>query len=295
MQNQDYLITFDAHAATVSFTGVVTPNAAMALRKTCMLLCNYYHHHHIMLEIESPGGQMHALAHIEDTLSQLRQRGIRLATRASFEAASAAAMLLALGDIGSRAVTRHASVLFHHARLDGSACPITASHAEEIAKALHNADARFTQAILRHLVVGFGGEAAMFATGSARCHLLQDEHMTIAQQMELTNSSPGKWLGRLQKVWEKCAQRASPAPYLNYLAQRCAKDMPLDLREAYALLLLDAIDLVPALQAALQPARSLATARATAANQHPGKRRLSPDHSMPVPGQPSAPPPALAA
>ena len=76
----------------------------------------------IMLYINSPGGTYSALTAIYDTMQYIRPE---VATICMGQAASAAAVLLAAGTPGRRAVLRHAKVLLHqpsrHHRLQESA------------------------------------------------------------------------------------------------------------------------------------------------------------------------------
>jgi ATP-dependent Clp protease, protease subunit len=86
----------------------------------------------ISLYINSPGGSFSALTAIYDTMQFIRPE---VATICMGQAASAAAVLLAAGAPGKRAVLRHAKVLLHQpsSRSQGT-LPDLAIQAKELAK-----------------------------------------------------------------------------------------------------------------------------------------------------------------
>jgi ATP-dependent protease ClpP protease subunit len=77
----------------------------------------YYGYDWIDLVLCSPGGEASALELLLDELEELRiTRGVRVRTRAQGDVASAAALLLAFGDIGSRGAAPGSRILVHEPR-----------------------------------------------------------------------------------------------------------------------------------------------------------------------------------
>jgi ATP-dependent Clp protease, protease subunit len=86
----------------------------------------------ISLYINSPGGSFSALTAIYDTMQYIRPE---VATICMGQAASAAAVLLAAGTPGKRAVLRHAKVLLHQPSSQAQGTlPDLAIQAKEVAK-----------------------------------------------------------------------------------------------------------------------------------------------------------------
>jgi ATP-dependent Clp protease protease subunit len=86
----------------------------------------------ISLYINSPGGSFSALTAIYDTMQYIRPE---VATICMGQAASAAAVLLAAGAPGKRAVLRHAKVLLHQPSSQSQgALPDLAIQAKELAR-----------------------------------------------------------------------------------------------------------------------------------------------------------------
>ena len=86
----------------------------------------------ISLYINSPGGSFSALTAIYDTMQYIRPE---VATICMGQAASAAAVLLAAGTSGKRAVLRHAKVLLHQPSSQSQGTlPDLAIQAKELAR-----------------------------------------------------------------------------------------------------------------------------------------------------------------
>jgi len=224
--------------------------AALAIEAALDLLFGYYHFSAILLRLNSNGGQLTGLMHIYGTMVTWRARGKHIRTAAGFRAASAAALLLSLGEIGERQVLTHSTVLFHHVRVDASGVAITSRSAGKIFDSLQRHDKHLIGGLLQHIESGIGGHAAAAAEGRARCALLYGR-VSRPKEIILGNSSctRPKWLAAVSRIYDKCSSVDSLSPYAVYLNRRFALDSAMDLREAYALMLIDSIrgvpDLVP--------------------------------------------------
>jgi ATP-dependent protease ClpP protease subunit len=79
---------------------------------------NYYYYTLIEIEIASQGGEVSALEYLLDHLQEWRQsRPVRFATKALTTAASAAAVILSLGDAGLRCAQASTTLLYHEIRI----------------------------------------------------------------------------------------------------------------------------------------------------------------------------------
>lgn len=109
-------IKFCDDKATVRLVRDVDQDAIFQLCDEIDLCVDYYKYHRIEIEINSPGGEAIYLEHYLRRLAAWRGRSISIATVALAEVASAAAIILALGDVGRRSSYSHARILFHPAR-----------------------------------------------------------------------------------------------------------------------------------------------------------------------------------
>ena len=92
----------------------------------------------VQLRLASPGGEISALKYFAESLRELQEGGLTLATHAVTRVASAAAVMLSLGDV--RTAHPKALLLYHTGRLAGVGGEITAQGAASIATALNAAD-----------------------------------------------------------------------------------------------------------------------------------------------------------
>jgi len=191
------------------------------------------------------------LMHICNAMATWRAQGKLIRTAASFRAASAAALLLSLGEMGQRQVLTHSSLLFHHVRVDVGGMALTSRSADQIVDSLRFHDTHLIGALLRHIESGLGGLDATAAEGRARCALISGQD-TGPNSIHLGSASGGrpKWLAALARVYEKSVSVGRLKPYADHIHRRFEVDSAMDLGEAYALLLIDNIrgmpDLVPA-------------------------------------------------
>ena len=94
-------ITFHQHRheqVAVHLTGVLTWPAAMEFVDTVDALVDNYFYERVEVLVSSPGGLTAALDHVVRALERWRAQGVVVDTRVVDEAASAAALLVALGD-----------------------------------------------------------------------------------------------------------------------------------------------------------------------------------------------------
>jgi ATP-dependent protease ClpP protease subunit len=242
-------IAINERTGLLKLHGAITEELSLNLREKLDLLVDYYQHRRVTLQINSDGGQVTALRHILDGINAHRVNGVQFATAASFKACSAAAMLLASGEPGLRVVSRQTSLLFHLSR---QSIPenhmLTADAALRVAAVLSRVDAVFEQEIATHLRRSYGGFNALAQEGIARCKLLQEDVELIRHQLGGGHVARQPMdINTVCDMWNSCSVTNSAAPYLDYLRHWFARDDWMGLTDAYALLLIDAVEFVPAM------------------------------------------------
>ncbi|MEJ8858656.1 ATP-dependent Clp protease proteolytic subunit [Variovorax robiniae] len=244
------------NSGALLLSGEITEDVALRFESCIELLFAYYRYDQITVEINSPGGQVTALEHMLASLERWRGLGRQVGTKASFRAGSAAAMLLAMGDIGSRSASGSTTLLFHSARIDGANAMFTASAATSLGTLLQGKDLLHLERLVGHQVRGFGGWHALAAEGAARC-----EHL-IKRSGSRTSRSAGQppvtpfgslSLATLARSFRHCQERQSIAPYRRMLSRRFAEDRAMSAAEAWALCLIDSVLDRPDLQPSSKP------------------------------------------
>ena len=132
-------ISFD-HAidhAVVLFVGKLDWEASHQLVSTIETVADHYFYSEIEIIVVSPGGDTRALRYYLDALRHWQARGIRFRTRVISTAASAAAVMVSLGD--ERVAEPGARLVYHHARAQ-NADDITAAATAELHAALRAVD-----------------------------------------------------------------------------------------------------------------------------------------------------------
>jgi ATP-dependent protease ClpP protease subunit len=261
------MISVNERTGLLKVSGQITEELAMDFGEKLDLLVRYYQHRTVTLQVDSDGGQVRSLQHMLDAMRSYREDGVVFATQAPFKACSAAAVLLATGEPGRRQVSRQTNLLFHNARHRVTEDQtLTADMALRLAGVLSQLDGVFERVIASHLTCAFGGIVELAKEGLARCALLEVRATTLGTEHDVVQlSSLSAETGAMHRMWGKCVERDSSEPYLTYLSTRFAKDTWMALPEAYGLVLIDAIDWVPALlPAAHRPECHRTQARLTA-------------------------------
>ena len=137
--------------AVIRFSGELTWESATELAKSIDTLTMRYFYKRIELVIDSPGGLAAALEHLGRSISGWRERGVHLRTRVIASAASAAAVLLSMGD--ERIAEPEARLLYHLSRvLDPGA--VTAHASAQIHDELARIDARIIRCLVERTLRG---------------------------------------------------------------------------------------------------------------------------------------------
>lgn len=249
------------HEALLRLHGPVTQDALLTLRQHLEQARSYWQYSRVVLEINSPGGELLALRALATEIERWRKHG-QFATTGYMSVASAAALALSLGDIGERSVECFTHLVYHHTRVMGAGeSPLTARHADATAKQLSRADRMLLEDLVDHLVRGLGGERALGEAGLERCRRLQHsaEEIRCAMRNDAglsasVSAGPGrkiatpKLLRRIESAYQRAQDHGQVGSFLDLLADLFAQDcrMPVDL--AWTLLLIDKVEGVEALQ-----------------------------------------------
>jgi len=254
-------------SATLCLCGPVDQPMAMQARQMLDVLRCYYQYEHVIVEINSPGGELLAFKAIHAALDRFRLSGGTVATTALLAASSAAAFLLALGDLGQRTVQPYTELLFHHSRvMAANEQALTAVLARRTAQRLKQADDRLVETLAAHIARGCGDAVALGQAGLARCVVLRTRaaeiHAALGADAAATPArldSPKqepRWLKDTVKAFDRVVATGQTQPYAAHLEAFMSQDarMPVDM--AWALHLVDRVEDVPALQpeAVLVPA-----------------------------------------
>lgn len=220
----------------------ISEASAIEIEKYLDRFFGYYHYERVTLKLNSPGGALVGLEHILECIERWRARGREVHVLVMFRAFSAAALLLGLGEVGSRTAHRNSSVLYHHARVGGTQYALTSGAAGHLASVLKIVDQGLLQRLVAHCSKGFEGDSALAQEGANRCQVLRDQGPEIAREMGVVEQRrPLKWLMPVARMWADCTTRNSLTPYTKHLVERFEEDSGMDLREAWALGLLDRV------------------------------------------------------
>lgn len=259
-------IDYGPHSATIEVSGALTDGPALQLDRMLTVLRDYYGYRQIQLRIHSPGGQLLALQHMLAALGRWRAAGGKVATHATMETGSAAALLLAMGELGARSAQPHTQLLFHHTRiLTQGDSGLTAASAVATAQRLLGFDQALIDRVVGHLQAGRGGAQPLGQAGGARCAALRAQFNETADALGLrAERREPSWLKNAAAAYDRVTGNGKIEIYSRLLARRFERDERMDLREAWVLQLIDDVEGVPVLSPEPEPRRSDAQPRADA-------------------------------
>ena len=238
-----------AHEASVPYTGAMCQAGALALVDRIDSLFAYYRYNRIVLSIESPGGAIDGMEYVLRAMERWAKDGRSVAVESTFQCASAAAFILAMGEWGRRRVDRGTFLLFHSARIDGSSMAgMTAAYSTHLSHALNSVDRKLLDVMINKMLLETGGAANLVDLVLARIRYVELHWKELAADLTtLTSGVDGNrkpdWLRAIQK-WTR--HGADPRKFVlemrKHLNLRLQQDARMDLCEAFALCLIDEID-----------------------------------------------------
>jgi ATP-dependent protease ClpP protease subunit len=233
---------FGEQKGTLEVNTDISEASAIEIEKHLERFFSYYHYESVTLKINSPGGAVIGLEHILECIDRWRALGRSVNTEAMFRASSAAALLMSLGEVGSRTAHRNSTLLYHHARIGSAQYTLTSGAADKLATTLKLVDQGMTQRLVAHCEKGFSADDGLANEGARRCQMLREQGPEIAQDLGVLDlRSPLKWLTPVARMWTECRTRNALTPYTKHLVARFEEDTSMDLREAWALGLLDQV------------------------------------------------------
>ena len=143
--------THEHDHAAVLLAGDLDWEASHELVGTIDTLVGQYFHTEVELIVASPGGETRAFQYYLGAVEDHRKQGVRFRTRVISSAASAAALMVSLGD--ERVAEPGARLLYHHARVP-NAGEITARAASRYRSALRKADERLIGYLVERVLAG---------------------------------------------------------------------------------------------------------------------------------------------
>lgn len=254
--------SFTPDALELTIHGEIDADLALQMRSTLSAARSYWAYDDIALEINSNGGDLQAMHCILDEMRAWRMTPGNVKTHGVLRSTSAAAVLLAMGDIGKRSAQRSTLLLFHCGRLSASTEQVfTASNATAAAQKLGQADAAVFNALSNHLVCGRDSIESVAKHGLLRCkqfalHQRQidsalkgnDEAHDAGLQKGISKSKLPKWLKQVESMYGKMVKQKCMSPYKKTLEQLFQLDAPMPLPLAWCMQLIDAVEHVPQLR-----------------------------------------------
>ena len=189
--------------AVVLFAGELDWEASHELVSTIGTVIGQYFYTEVELIVASPGGETRAFQYYLGAIEAYRKEGVRFRTRVISSAASAAALMVSLGD--ERVAEPGAALLFHHARVPNTG-EITAKAASTYRSALRKADERLIGYLVdRVLAVPPAGRDRAFESERSERRVL--ELLNDALRRGERKQTPGK-RRRLARAVGRAVERA---------------------------------------------------------------------------------------
>ena len=136
----------------VRLSGAMTLELVLSVCDTIERLVRFQRATEINIEIDSPGGSSGTLQYLVGKMTAWRAGGVRFHTTALLSAASAAALVLALGDHGCRRAHRFSRIMFHNGRyIPSQPVPITKEVAQRLIDDLMEGDHFIEKMVVDHL------------------------------------------------------------------------------------------------------------------------------------------------
>ncbi|MCF8169319.1 MAG: ATP-dependent Clp protease proteolytic subunit [Rhodoferax sp.] len=236
------------HEAVVLYSGAICEAGALALQSRFQSLFGYYQYNRVQLQLESPGGSVEAMHFILRQMQRYEQQGRAIAISTTFLCASAAAVMLAMGSWGERKVDRSTTLLFHTVRIESGLNAITAALSSSLSQSLQSVDRHLVDLLVKRMVMQTGSEEALAHLVVERCQYVERNWNKLAVQLgSLQSDSEGTRKPQWLKLMIKFARHGiSAGKFTNELKKHLhscmQREVRMDVRQAYALLLIDTVD-----------------------------------------------------
>ncbi len=118
MVNIRFFHAIERKCGRIVFNTEVNESSIQELAMLIDMGFKYYQYDKIEIEINSPGGVVRAMYYLLDNFTKYKNSGKIIATTTSFDAASAAALILSSGSVGYRCANYNSSILYHYSRIN---------------------------------------------------------------------------------------------------------------------------------------------------------------------------------
>ena len=244
---------FGPDRARITLAGPLDQAALLQLRRVFSSSINYYRYGVVELELQSPGGDAQAIKALVSEMQSLRNAACAVATTALMEAASAAAVALAMGDVGLRVAQPYSVLLFHDARISLSAeHAMTATDANAAARQLESLNQAIIDMLIQHIICARGGVNQMAHAGLTRCQTLQLQAERVVLELGADAGISGQlgtkgckgnpsenWFKVLKEVYAGMLRKSDEALMGKFLTKLFAMDQRMPVELAWALQLID--------------------------------------------------------
>jgi ATP-dependent protease ClpP protease subunit len=146
-------VRYNPEKTRIRLCGAITDDLIFALIDEIDLAINYYGYQVVEIEVNSFGGNLLSLKHYLSHLNNWRkEKGVRFETVATTTVASAAAMIVSLGDVPYRRAWSHSWLLWHKSRIPVvSDATLTDEHLEAMYRQLRDTDALLIRQVAEHV------------------------------------------------------------------------------------------------------------------------------------------------
>jgi hypothetical protein len=232
------------HQANVLYHGEITQDGVMTLDQIFQSLMDYYRYQQVNLRLESPGGSVEAMQHILRRMQHYEEHGKSIAIRSTFMCASAAAVLLAMGQWKCRVVERSTALLFHTARVDSNMRAMTASMSGNLSQSLTGLDRDLVEMLVDRMLRMTGSHRLLKALVSDRYREVEKQAKSkVRVRSDLCGEGDPRKSDWVKVIPTVLRQEIDGNKFINtfkkYLHLRMQRDTPMDVPEAYVLCLVD--------------------------------------------------------
>jgi ATP-dependent protease ClpP protease subunit len=224
------------HQAHLSLNGPLTVVAIQRLVQQVKLAFSYYQYERVELEIDSIGGDLRALNYFLEHRQAWREQGYAVHTCGAVTCASAAALLVAFGDLGKRHIYRSTQLLFHFSRVLIENRYLTARDTRELTRTLQQTDEAMLGSLIEY--ISYDSHAVM----AERLTWVKENMALTDVNLSLNEIQYAEWINQLDEV----VGSPNQSEYLKlrlgaHLRYRFEQDRPMLNAEAYVLNLVDRI------------------------------------------------------
>lgn len=255
-QDRVIIPAFAPRRVTFTYKGTISDAGIKALCEQIDLAIDLYQPMHLVVQLDSPGGSALALDYWIYRLKQWRKIGIEIETMADTVCASAAALALTFGVIGRRFAHPLTKLHFHNPRVHTSGPTEVQEHlAEDFARVLKDSRSRMHALLKEHLIGGLG-KTGFIRTLKARAQwLLCESHSLSSADSQrigyeaalLADAATAIEAWSQQPAQDSDCTDSAISEWEQRVAEMFNRDRPVDLRYAWALLLIDGSEQLPPL------------------------------------------------